>query len=155
MSWVKKWQGKHARTSSKNPSALGQCDYSDFTFNRRDLIKQMQWRGDSLQWTGFMVGRPYLDVPNEQLRPPKTQADPYAVINPRLPQPYGPDLSNSPQVPPAQQAAIQLNRDAHWNNPLLANGSHDVAVQKSIPDGLPVPATQQVTQALNKFHWGS
>lgn len=88
MAWVNKWKGKHVIIDPENPSALGECDDSGFTFNHKDLCKQMQWRGDSLVWTGLMVGKPYLDTPNEQDRPPLTKADPKAIINPRPSSPY-------------------------------------------------------------------
>ncbi len=66
--------------------ALAICDQTGFIFKRKDLVRQMQWRGNRLVWTGFLVGRPYLDVPNEQLRPPPLKPDPVPVKEPRLPQ---------------------------------------------------------------------
>jgi hypothetical protein len=47
----------------------------------------MEWRGNAMVWTGFLVGRPYLDKPNEQLRPPLLPPDPVPVDHPRLQQP--------------------------------------------------------------------
>ncbi len=88
MSWVSKWKSKYVNIDRENPQALGECDESGFTFNRKDLIKQMEWRGDNLVWTGLLVGKPYLDTPNEQNRPPLVKSDPKAVSNPRPPTPY-------------------------------------------------------------------
>jgi hypothetical protein len=46
----------------------------------------MEWRGDRLAWTGFYVGKQYLDKPNAQLKPPHLKPDPVPVRDPRLPQ---------------------------------------------------------------------
>lgn len=54
-----------------------------------------------------MVGKPYLDVPQEQNRPPIVKNDPRPVINPRLPTPYiDPDTN---QVLPNNQLVNKLN----------------------------------------------
>lgn len=80
-------KGKHVTIDENNPEALGICDYSNMVFKRKDLVRQMEYRGQGLVWTGFMVGRPYLDKPNPQLKPPILPPDPIPVIDPRLPQP--------------------------------------------------------------------
>jgi len=79
-------KGKHVLIDSDNPEALGICDKTQFVFKRKDLIKQMEWRGNALVWTGFLVGRPYVDTPNEQLRPPILPPDPVPTVQPRLQQ---------------------------------------------------------------------
>lgn len=68
------------------PQALAICDRTGFIFKRKDLVRQLEWRGNRLEWTGLLVGRPYLDEPNEQLRPPPLKPDPVPVREPRLPQ---------------------------------------------------------------------
>lgn len=98
MSWINRWKGRYVTISSKNPNALGICDESGFAFNRKDLVKQMEWRGDALVWTGLMVGKPYLDTPNEQNRPPLVKNDPKVVANPRPPTPYTDPNSPAPQT---------------------------------------------------------
>jgi hypothetical protein len=158
MSWVKKWQGKRVRINVSDPVAIAQCDYTDFSFNHGDLVKQMEWRGDRLQWTGYMVARPYLDVPNEQLRPPPVKADPYPIKDPRLPQPYGANLSQGPELS-TQQIIKELNT-SYWGpfegNAVIPNPQPvSPQVAQSIPDGYPVPSTQQVVDRLNKYHWGA
>lgn len=80
-------KGKHVQIDCSNPNALGICDYTGFVFNRKDLVRQMEWRGNALVWTGFYVGKPYIDKPNEQLRPPILPPDPVPVKEPRLQQP--------------------------------------------------------------------
>jgi len=113
MSWVNKWKGKYVTIDPNNPSALGVCDESGFTFNHKDLVKQMEWRGNALIWTGFMVGKPYLDVPNEQTRPPLVKDDPRPVTNPRLPMDYTDPESNP--VLSNEQLIAKLN-NIHWGN---------------------------------------
>ena len=82
--------GKHVVIDENNPSALGICDVTGFVFLRKDLVRQMEWRGDSLQWTGLYVGRPYANIPNEQNRPSVSIPDPLPVLDPRPQQPSGP-----------------------------------------------------------------
>jgi hypothetical protein len=85
MSWLPK--GKHVcAIDVDHPNALGICDSTGFVFFRKDMVRQMEWRGDRLAWTGFYVGRPYLDKPNAQLKPPHLKPDPVPVKDPRLPQ---------------------------------------------------------------------
>lgn len=88
--------GKHVRIDVDNPDALGICDYSGFVFNRRDMVRQMDWRGNALVWTGFYVGACYADVPNEQARPPILPPDPVPVKYPRLKQPQTQTFSDNP-----------------------------------------------------------
>ncbi len=79
-------KGKHVSIDPSRPEALGVCDYSRFICMKKDLVKQMEWRGNALIWTGWLVHPNYLDVPNEQLRAPILPPDPVPVANPRLQQ---------------------------------------------------------------------
>jgi hypothetical protein len=88
MGFNTRYRGRYVSINPDNPSALGMCDESGFVFNHKDLVKQMQWRGNNLVWTGLLVGRPYLDKPCEQDRPPIVKDDPRAIANPRLPADY-------------------------------------------------------------------
>lgn len=87
-------KGKYVTIDTSNPAALGICDKSGFVFRRQDMIKQMEWRGNALVWTGFIVGRPFADVPNEQLRPPILPPDPVPIKLPRTKQPTTVTWSN-------------------------------------------------------------
>jgi len=107
MSWIKRWKGKYVTIDPSNPSALGVCDESGFDFNHKDLVKQMQWRGNNLVWTGLMVGPPYLDTPQQQNRPPIVKDDPRPVTNPRLPKDYTDPESN--QVASNTELVSKLN----------------------------------------------
>jgi len=91
-------KGKHVTIDINNPLALGICDYTGFVHLRKDLVKQMQWAGDSLVWTGLYVGKDYLDVPDPQLRTPHLPPDPVPVMDPRPPQPDPPILSNAQRI---------------------------------------------------------
>jgi hypothetical protein len=111
MSSLKRKKGKNVTVEFNNPSAVGVCDDSGFVFNHSELVKQMEWRGDKLVWTGLMVGKPYLDKPNEQNRLPLVKDDPRPVKNPRLPTPYTDPNSNS--VPTNVELEARLNA-THW-----------------------------------------
>src|SRR5580658_10636420 len=74
---------KHLTFNPKDPRSVGMCDYSDFAFNRADLVKQYEYRGDRLVWTGFLVASKFADKPNPQLLNPVLKPDPYPLKNPR------------------------------------------------------------------------
>jgi hypothetical protein len=95
VSFLATWKGKYVKVNPANPQGLGVCDDSGFVFNHKDLIKQMEWRGNNLVWTGLMVGKPYLDKPCEQNRPPIVKGDPKPVSNPRLPKDLIKNLSKN------------------------------------------------------------
>jgi hypothetical protein len=78
--------GKYVRIDQDNPQALGICDFTGFVTNRRDMVKQMEWRGNRLIWTGFLVNAKFADTPNPQLKPPLLRPDPYPTVMPRPPQ---------------------------------------------------------------------
>ena len=77
--------GKYARVNPRKPEAMGICDRTGFLFNRKDLVKQMTWAGNRLVWTGWWVGRPFVDSPNQQSRPSILSPDPVPIPFPRPP----------------------------------------------------------------------
>jgi len=106
------FKGKNVKIDINNPSALGICDRSGEVFNHKDLVKQMEWQGGSLVWTGLLVGPQYLDEPQEQNKPPKTRNDPKIIHNPRLPGNYIDPDSNP--VLPYNELLDKLNK-VNWN----------------------------------------
>lgn len=159
-------QGKHVSTDSSSPFGLGICDKTGFVFHHKDLEKQMEWRGNALVWTGFMVGKPYADKPNEQLRPPLLPPDPVPFQLPRVQQSSQVSWSNQgipwsrlpvyswdswegsadgiPVAPEDQRlAALQIQQE-----PSVTYGS---AAQPSTPE-----LTQaQILASLKQFHWSA
>ena len=98
---INQQRGEYVKKNVIEP--VGVCDYSGFPFSRSDLVKQYEWRGNQLVWTGAIVGRPFVDEPNEQNRPPQIKGDPKVVQNPRpfgIETPEGPDTNsnNSPMI---------------------------------------------------------
>lgn len=153
MSFVAKYQGRHVRVNERNSQALAQCDFSDFTYQKKDLVRQMRWSGNSLVWTGWLVGHDQVDVPNMLDRPPPVKADPYPVRDPRLPQPSGP-VSESPYAPTAQ--IIDVLDEFYWTSEVVGPLPVSPIVPPMNPDGTPIGvSTQVLTEQLNKFHWGS
>lgn len=76
-------KGKYVNIDVRNPEALGMCDYSNFVGMRKDLVRQMEWRGDGLVWTGLLVNRVFADIPNEQGRSPILPPDPIPIVQAR------------------------------------------------------------------------
>jgi hypothetical protein len=101
---INKQRGQFVRHDIIAP--VGVCDYSGFFFSKSDLVKQYEWRGNDLVWTGFLVGRPFVDEPNEQNRPPLIKGDPKAVLNPR---PQGTANSEAPDAIGNNSASILEN----------------------------------------------
>lgn len=65
------------------PTGRGCCDRCSQTINHSDLIWEMEYRGNSLMRTGFLVCKPCLDVPYQGNRPILLPADPVPFLNPR------------------------------------------------------------------------
>lgn len=93
---INQQRGEYVKKNVLEP--VGVCDYSGFFFSRSDLVKQYEWRGNNLVWTGAIVGRPFVDEPNQQNRPPQIKGDPRTVLNPRpfgIETPIGPDATSN------------------------------------------------------------
>lgn len=81
--------GKFTSLDITNYSTYGWgiCDLSGLRFQHTDLVHDMQYAGNSLQWTGLMVSKRFLRPPNPQEKIPPIKSDPYPIPLPR------PDLS--------------------------------------------------------------
>ncbi len=143
MSWASKWKGKYVTIDPDHPNALGDCDDSGFTFNHKDLCKQMEWRGNSLVWTGFLVGKPYLDEPNEQNRPPKGGTDPKPIINPRPPAYYLDPESNP--IESYKKVLAELERESFYSTSQLPDSNYNEE-----PDPNRLPDNKIVENELRK-----
>lgn len=78
---------KHAETNPDFPRAWATDDRSGFVSNLGNLRWEVQWAGNQLVKTGFLVGPDYLDKPQEQLRTLVLPADPPPIMNARV-EPY-------------------------------------------------------------------
>ncbi len=130
------YHGRHVTVDFNNSEALGICDRTGFPYLRKDLVKQMEWMGDSLQWTGFYVGYDVLDVPNQQNRPPPAIGDPFPVREPR---PYQPtDIVFSNIATPWHEITVMSY--ASWTG---------------VFNGVISPPINQVINELENFNWGA
>lgn len=125
-----------ATVDVNNPQAWGICDRTGFQHNRRDLVKQMEWYGNELLWTGLWVGKTYLDIPNEQNRPLIFPPDPLPIKDPR------------PQQPTVQ----------YWNTPNGFKWNQQTGIPwnewASTQDGIPaLPEYLRLAQ-LENYVWG-
>ena len=59
-----------------DPQPVGRCAKSNFMVPKSELVKQMEFRGDRLVWTGHWVWNRFADQPNPQLRATHIQPDP-------------------------------------------------------------------------------
>lgn len=76
-----------ADTDPTYPRAWATDDRSGFVTNLHKLRWEVQWAGNELIRTGFLVAEPYYDQPQEQFRTIILPADPPPVFNAR-PEPY-------------------------------------------------------------------
>lgn len=74
---------KYTTIDPKHPKAWAQCDYSGFIGDHADLVKQMEYSGTGLYWTGYWVLKRYADIPNPQKLVPRIKMDPVPVKYPR------------------------------------------------------------------------
>lgn len=159
-------KGKHFFVDESSPLARGICDKTGFVFRNIDLVKQMEWRGNSIEWTGFMVGKPYADVPNEQLRTILFPADPVPVT---LPRPYRPTpvYWENQNIP---WENLQITSWESWfgteDGTLAAPEAERLdALQRGITPSVPSPnlnislkpelTQQQIKQSLENFNWSN
>ena len=85
MSNIKWGWGKKVRNQSRG--GISFCDQTEMAYNYSDLVKQYEWRGNQLTWTGFMVGYDVVDVPNQNVRPFQYKKEGVPPPNIRPPQP--------------------------------------------------------------------
>ncbi len=158
-------KGQYYNVDINNPQAKGICDRSGFAFNHSDLVKQMEWRGDSLEWTGLTIGKPFLDKPNEQLRNPEIGPDSIPVDNPKLPV-YVPVCWSNQMIPWSQLTVLTW---ASWggvqqgviaapeNERLDALEEGRPAAQENSSgaySGQPIEPTQQeLLDSLENYDW--
>ena len=92
---MKNTLGKNVRDKKDYVSV---SDRNGFVYNCADLVRQKEYRGDSLVWTGLMVGGDELDEPQEQLRPFKAAKE--GILPKDYRPPYVQNLYISPYNPP-------------------------------------------------------
>ena len=85
-----------------NPQSWGRDDYTGLPVMHPDLIKQMEYFGTGLAWTGFMVHFKDADQPNPQNVPPRLKVDPIPIPNPRYL-----TLQDLPNVPDRQNKPLR------------------------------------------------
>jgi hypothetical protein len=159
--------GKGFPASTGNIEPTGICDGTGFLHRKRDLVKQMEWRGNRLVWTGFLVGKDYVDTPNEQLRTPVLPPDPIPVRQPRPYQPNNLTFSNNYNVPIGQLKIrfSELSGDldgvpavtTEERLRLLQQGGNPGYPNISPTGYLPAPTLtpQQNLEQLQSFNWNS
>lgn len=76
-------KGKYIKINPDNPDAVARCDRSGLVGNYGDLVKQMDYRGSGLIWTGLYVNKAFVDKPNPQGLNPVLKPDPVPVEHPR------------------------------------------------------------------------
>ena len=74
---------RYIRSNLRNFSAAAQCDQTGFQVLHKDLVPQMDYNGQGLYWTGFLVHKDFVDKPNPQKMATKIFSDPRTVKNPR------------------------------------------------------------------------
>jgi hypothetical protein len=57
------------------------CDRSGKMVDK--VYKQYEWKGNRKVWTGLMVAKEYLDIPNDQGRSPLIKKDPIPLSHSR------------------------------------------------------------------------
>lgn len=87
-------KGRIPYVDPNNPQSWGKDDYTGLPVMHTDLVKQMEFIGNGLAWTGFMVHYKDADQPNPQKIPPRLKPDPVPIPNPRYL-----ELTEAPAIP--------------------------------------------------------
>ena len=90
---------RHAQLDPQRPQAFAICDTCGFLYNHRDLRWGVEWQGNQVRKTGFLVCPTCWDQPNPVLRAKVLPADPVPVLNARR-EKHGPDMTTPPYKPP-------------------------------------------------------
>ena len=141
--------GRYVRIDQQHPQALGVCDVSGFIYNKRDLQRQMEWRGDALAWTGFYRGPDFIDIPNEQGRSPRIPPDPVPLHDTRTIQSQIQSFSNN-TWPPFSEMEMPFSTIAGAQTAALPN-STDTFISGEY--GNLAMTGQQRLSALQNFNW--
>lgn len=80
---VQMYRGRIPEIDPDCPQSWGKDDITGLPVMHRDMVKQMEYIGNGLAWTGFMVHYKDADQPNPQLIPPRLKVDPVPIDNPR------------------------------------------------------------------------
>lgn len=75
--------GKYTNMSKNKPRAIARCDYSGLMVQHAKLIRQMEYRGQGLVWTGYLVNPKFADEPNPQNLTPRVKLDPKPIVDAR------------------------------------------------------------------------
>ena len=78
-----RYRGRIPYVDPDNPQSWGRDYYTGLPVMHPDMIKQMEYIGVGLAWTGFMVHFKDADQPNPQKIPPRLKVDPVPIPNPR------------------------------------------------------------------------
>jgi hypothetical protein len=112
------------------PDAFGFCDRTGFPTNRADLVKQYQYSGNQLIWTGLYVNEKFMDEPNTALQIYLNLSDPTPVLDARPP--LGQILSaNSNSLPFTNQIVYNPNQLSSEYNGVTAAPSNVLAKDSS------------------------
>lgn len=96
-----RYRSRMPRVNPQHPDAWGRCDLSGLPVMHADMVKQYEYLGRTLSWTGWIVNRMEADEPNPSLMPPKLFPDPLPVPNPRYFY-----QAKSPPVPTELRASV-------------------------------------------------
>ena len=99
--------GKYTHLDWDHPDSVAICDISGLVCNYGDLVKQMEWRGQRLVWTGLMVNKVFADTPNPAVIKLTLPPDPLLLPNTRSPQASSEGV-NGPLVLPINARINQL-----------------------------------------------
>lgn len=164
-------KGRYVTIDPHDSHALGICDRTGFVHNRRDLVPEMEYRGNALCWTGFYVGPDFVDVPNPQATNPVLPSDPEPVFDPRPQQNTFITWSQSYDIPwnETDAAHSPVGTWDDWNGAIdgtpavtrqAAYDSLKTGIKATVPI-IPgyIDPPEQLTQAevrasLQNVHWG-
>jgi len=114
---MSKYRGRIPIVDQFHPESWGRDDITGLPVMHQDMVKQMEYIGNGLSWTGLMVHYKDADEPNPQLIPPIIPPDPIPIANPRILQ-----LLELPPIPSGLAAITITNTtiELTWNPVVIA-----------------------------------
>lgn len=80
---IKTRNGPLVEFDEDDPQPTAICDRTGFLCLHKDLVRQLEYQGDNLVWTGLLVHKDFVLQPNPSLKNPPVYSDPSPVELPR------------------------------------------------------------------------
>lgn len=122
--------GRYVDIDPENPEPMAVCQRTGVLCMRSDLRMQYEWRGTSLQWTGFWVHKDFLANPNPQKATIILPPSPMPVDNPIIGSGWMASMNEIFPESPPNPVREQLLNNVDFNTPPSYLTKNNSIIQK-------------------------